>query len=50
MVVRGKAPWRDLVVDLGITGLEKYSEFVTVLCDQYKVLTRSTIPVNFVTK
>jgi len=49
VVIRGKAPWRDIVLDLGISGPEKYSEFVTVICDQYKVLTRATIPVSFVT-
>jgi len=50
VVVRGKAPWRDLVVDLGASGPEKVSEFVTVICDQYKIINHNnTIPVNFVT-
>jgi hypothetical protein len=36
-----------LVVDFGVTGPEKYSEFVTVISDQYKVLTHKTAPVSF---
>lgn len=38
---------RDLVVDMGLSADEKYSEFVTVIVDQIKKLKDITIPVNF---
>jgi len=42
-----QTPYRDMVVDLGFTGIEKYSEFVTVIMDQIKKLKDTVPPVNF---
>jgi len=47
VIVRTKSPYRDLVVDFGITGPEKYSEFVTVISNQFKYLTHNSVSVQF---
>lgn len=47
VVVHANEPYRDLVVDLGINNIERYSEFVTVVVQQVKNLTGNSIPVNF---
>jgi len=39
---------RDSLLDLGVTGVEKVSEFVSAIVGQVKILTGNTIPVNFV--
>lgn len=42
MVIHAKEHYRDILLDLGISGpmsAEKYSEFVTILVDQVKKLT-----------
>jgi hypothetical protein len=49
VVLHANAPYRDLVLDLGINGPERYSEFVTVVVDQVKKLTDANIPVKFAT-
>lgn len=48
VVVHGTEDYRDLVVDLGTSGVEKYSEFVVNICTQYKKLTGNDLPVKFV--
>jgi hypothetical protein len=48
--VHAQEPYRDLVLDLGIEGPEKYSEFVTVLVQEYKKLTGNILPVQFIDK
>jgi len=50
VVVHAQEPYRDFVLDLGIEGPEKYSEFVTVLVQEYKKLTGNILPVQFVDK
>ena len=51
VVVHAKSPqYRDLVLDLGLEYPEKYSEFVTVLVQEYKKLTGEVIPVEFTDK
>jgi len=48
VVVHVNEPYRDFVLDLGIdVGIEKYSEFVTVLVKQFSVLMDRTLPVEF---
>jgi len=47
VVVHCKDPYRDILLDLGTEGTEKYSEFVTVLLQEIKKLTGQTIPVSF---
>lgn len=47
VVVHANEPYRDLVVDLGINNIERYSEFVTVIVQQVKNLTGNTIQVKF---
>ena len=49
VVLHANPPYRDLVLDLGINGPERYSEFVTVVVDQVKKLTDASIPVRFQT-
>ncbi len=46
-IVHASPPYRDLVIDFGCTGDEKYSEFVAVIVDQVKTLTERIIPVHF---
>jgi myosin I len=41
---------RDLVMNFGVTGDEKVSEFVTVLCQVFKELTNNDLQINFVDK
>lgn len=48
VVVHAREPYRDLVADFGVTGSEKYSEFVSLLIMQMKQLTEQTVPVNFI--
>lgn len=47
IVVKAKDPYRDILLDAGINGEERYSEFVTCLCQEYKKLTGNTLTVNF---
>lgn len=47
MVIHANYPYRDLVLDLGTNGIERYSELVVVLFDQVKRLTDQEIPVKF---
>jgi len=47
VVVHCREPYRDMILDLGIEGVEKYSEFVTVLVQEIKKLTNTVIPVYF---
>mmetsp|Transcript_27233 Transcript_27233/g.38371 ORF Transcript_27233/g.38371 Transcript_27233/m.38371 type:complete len:1003 (-) Transcript_27233:51-3059(-) len=47
IVVKCKDPHRDLILDAGINGEERFSEFVTCLVQEYKKLTGNTLPVNF---
>ena len=50
-VVHAKPPYRDLVLDLGIevggVAAEKYSEFATVVVQEYRKLTGNDLPVDF---
>lgn len=46
-IVHAKETNRDLVVDIGLSKEERLSEFVTVIVQQIKNLTGTTIPVNF---
>jgi len=39
--------YRDLILDLGIEGHEKYSEMVSVLVQEFKKLTGENLPVEF---
>lgn len=50
VVVRAQAPYRDLVLDLGINGRDSLSEFVVVIKEQVKKLTDKEIPVEFATR
>jgi len=47
VVVHARAPYRDLVLDLGINGEERLSEFVVVLSYQVNLLTGNVIKVQF---
>lgn len=47
MVIQAKSPYRDLVLDTGLDGVEKYSEFVTVIVQEYRKLTGNDLPVEF---
>eukprot|EP00030_Apusomonadida_sp_AF-17_P005954 a676848_41.p1 GENE.a676848_41~~a676848_41.p1 ORF type:complete len:1040 (+),score=538.78 a676848_41:39-3122(+) len=47
VVVRMKAPERDIVLDVGRQREEHVSEFVTVLCTTFAALTGSMPPVRF---
>jgi len=48
VVVHCKEPMhRDFVLDMGIGGVEKVSEFVTVLIQEVRKLTGNTLQVNF---
>lgn len=47
VVVHCRPPYRDLVLDLGIDGVDKYSEFVTVIVQEIRKLTGNTISVTF---
>lgn len=47
VVVTVQEPHRDLVFNLGVSGVEKVSEFVTVIVQNVKKLTGNTVPVNF---
>ena len=47
VVVKMKAPVRDLVLDLGIHGVERHSEFVTVLHARVKELLKQELKVTF---
>lgn len=47
VIVHCREPYRDLVLDLGIEGAERYSEFVTVVVQEIKKITGNTIPVLF---
>jgi myosin-1 len=53
-IVHAKPPYRDLVLDLGIeiggVAAEKYSEFVTVVVQEYRKLTGNDLPVDFTDK
>jgi len=48
VILHCKEPYRDFILDFGIDGgLEKYSEFVTVLVQEYRKLTNTDLPVDF---
>jgi len=47
VILHANGPYRDMVLDLGLDGIERYSEFVTVIYMQVKRLTETTIKVNF---
>jgi len=47
VVVHAKEPYRDLVADFGVTGVEKYSEFVSLIVMEIKKLTDQMVPVDF---
>jgi len=48
VVLHANKPYRDMVVDLALTGEERYSEFVTVIVSQIKNLNGVDVPVKFV--
>ena len=50
VVVHCLEHYRDFVLDLGVEGREKLSEFVTVLVQEYKKLTGNMLPVEFTDK
>lgn len=50
VVLHVNPPDRDLVLDMGINGVERYSEFVTVLVQEYKKLTGNNLSVKFATR
>jgi myosin-1 len=50
IVIHAKPPYRDLVLDMGISGIEKFSEIVTVLVQEIKKLTGNQINVTFSNK
>ena len=47
VIVKMKAPVRDLVLDLGIHGYEGHSEFVTILHARVKELLKKQLKVTF---
>jgi len=47
VIVHCKEPYRDLCLDLGLSGEERVSEFVTVIVTEVSKITGETIPVNF---
>lgn len=47
VVIHMQAPWRDIVLDVGTSGIEKVSELVTVISEAYKQLTGNTLYVTF---
>jgi hypothetical protein len=48
VVVVCHEPYRDLVLDLGVSGVEKVSEFVTVVCQEFKKVTEGKdLPIHF---
>jgi myosin-1 len=47
VVIHMEEPERDLLFDVGITGQEKCSEFVSALAAVYKNLTEKTLPIYF---
>jgi hypothetical protein len=47
VVVHAKEPHRDLVLNLGVTGEEKYSEFVSVIVFQIKRIFDRDLPVEY---
>jgi len=47
VLVHVKEPQRDLILDLGTEGQEKFSEFVTTLVQEYKKLTGNALLVSF---
>jgi len=47
VVLHVKGPDRDFVLDMGINGEERVSEFVTCLVQEYKKLTGQMLPVKF---
>jgi len=47
IVVHATEPKRDIIIDLGVEGPEKVSEFVCVIVDEYKRLTGQRLKVNF---
>src|SRR5689334_14191160 len=46
--VLAKEPYRDLVLDLGWSGVERVSEFVIIVTQQYYRLKEAVLPVKFV--
>lgn len=50
MIVHANEPYRDVVVDLGINNVERYSEFVTVVVQQVKAVTGNNVPVKFLSE
>jgi len=47
VVVHCNEPIRDLILDLGLSGSERVSEFVTVLVQTFTELTGKELKVNF---
>lgn len=47
VVVQCSGDYRDMVLDLGVENVERYSEFVTVLVQEIRKLTGKTVPVTF---
>jgi len=47
VVVHATEPKRDIIIDLGVEGPEKVSEFVCVIVDEYKRLTGQKLKVTF---
>lgn len=47
VVVHAPEPKRDIIIDLGIDGQEKVSEFVCVVVEEYKRLTGQKLKVEF---
>jgi len=45
--ILAKEPYRDMVLDLGWSGVERYSEFVVILFKQFHKLTGADLPVRF---
>lgn len=47
VVIKAKEPYRDLLLDLGLSGEDRYSEFVSVIAFQIKKLTDTQVSVEF---
>eukprot|EP00300_Choanocystis_sp_HF-7_P019518 c20364_g1_i2.p1 GENE.c20364_g1_i2~~c20364_g1_i2.p1 ORF type:complete len:876 (+),score=210.16 c20364_g1_i2:3-2630(+) len=47
VVIRMNAPARDVIIDLGLAGVERVSEMVTVLADAVLTKTGNAVPIAF---
>lgn len=50
VVVHTKEGMRDLIMGIGQPGVDKLSEFVTIIAGLHKQVTQKPLPVNFATR